>query len=71
MTIVFARGTTEQGNVGTLSGPPWFDAMGKMVGAQNLAVQGVDYPAKCVSFPPIPDHISKETGDAVLVWVRT
>lgn len=50
MTIVFARGTTEQGNVGTLSGPPWFDAMGKMVGAQNLAVQGVDYPANVQGF---------------------
>tara|TARA_R110002060_G_scaffold27073_2_gene36752 strand:+ start:746 stop:1009 length:264 start_codon:yes stop_codon:yes gene_type:complete len=46
MMVVFARGTTEQGNVGSLSGPPWFAAMGKAVGAQNLAVQGVDYPAE-------------------------
>ncbi|KAH7412618.1 cutinase [Cadophora sp. MPI-SDFR-AT-0126] len=50
MTVIFARGTTEQGNVGTLSGPPMFDALGKMVGAQNLAVQGVDYPANVRGF---------------------
>ncbi|KAH6724755.1 cutinase-domain-containing protein [Leptodontidium sp. MPI-SDFR-AT-0119] len=50
MTIIFARGTTEQGNVGTLSGPPWFDAMGKIVGPQNLAVQGVEYPADIPGF---------------------
>ncbi|PVH82543.1 carbohydrate esterase family 5 protein [Cadophora sp. DSE1049] len=50
MMVIFARGTTEQGNVGSLSGPPWFAAMGKAVGAQNLAVQGVDYPADIPGF---------------------
>ncbi|KAK0121473.1 hypothetical protein ONS95_009767 [Cadophora gregata] len=50
MTVIFARGTTEQGNVGSLSGPPWFDAMAQMVGAENLAVQGVDYPANVQGF---------------------
>lgn len=54
MTIIFARGTTEQGNVGTLSGPPWFDAMGKIVGPQNLAVQGVEYPAEYVHITSPP-----------------
>jgi len=43
MTVIFARGTTESGNVGTLSGPPFFDALSKSVGPSNLAVQGVEY----------------------------
>ncbi|KAL2076206.1 hypothetical protein VTL71DRAFT_1149 [Oculimacula yallundae] len=50
MTVIFARGTTEQGNVGTLSGPPMFDALSKMVGPNNLAVQGVDYAADIPGF---------------------
>ncbi|KAK0122000.1 hypothetical protein ONS95_010267 [Cadophora gregata] len=50
MTVIFARGTTEQGNVGSLSGPPWFAAIGTAIGTQNLAVQGVDYPADVPGF---------------------
>ena len=50
MTILFARGTTEQGNVGSLAGPPFFQAVGAAMGAQNLAVQGVDYPADIPGF---------------------
>lgn len=50
MTVIFARGTTETGNVGTLSGPPYFDALSKIVGVDNLAVQGVDYPADIPGF---------------------
>lgn len=50
MTIVFARGTTETGNVGTLSGPPFFDAVTQTVGADQVAIQGVDYPADIPGF---------------------
>ncbi|KAF4637362.1 hypothetical protein G7Y89_g711 [Cudoniella acicularis] len=50
MTVVFARGTTETGNVGTLTGPPFFSSLSTAVGAQNLAVQGVDYPADIPGF---------------------
>ncbi|ORY11428.1 cutinase, partial [Clohesyomyces aquaticus] len=50
MTVIFARGTTEGGNMGTLTGPPFVQALGKMVGAENLAVQGVDYPADVAGF---------------------
>jgi cutinase len=46
MTVIFARGTTESGNVGTLSGPPFFGALAQQVGASNVAVQGVEY-GKC------------------------
>jgi hypothetical protein len=50
MTVIFARGTTETGNVGTLSGPPFFSALSSKVGASNLAVQGVQYPADIPGF---------------------
>ncbi|EKD21173.1 uncharacterized protein L3040_000788 [Drepanopeziza brunnea f. sp. 'multigermtubi'] len=49
MTVVFARGTTETGNVGTLSGPPYFKALMKMTGG-DMAVQGVEYPADIPGF---------------------
>lgn len=49
-TVIFARGTTEPGNVGTLAGPPFFQALASLVGAGNLAVQGVDYPATVAGF---------------------
>jgi cutinase len=50
MTVIFARGTTETGNVGTLAGPPFFNALEAKVGAGNVAVQGVDYPADIPGF---------------------
>ena len=45
ITILFARGTTESGNVGTLAGPPFFQALANEVGASDVAVQGVS----CIS----------------------
>lgn len=50
MTVIFARGTTEQGNVGSLSGPPFFASLAASVGMENLAVQGVEYPADIPGF---------------------
>ncbi|PMD18217.1 carbohydrate esterase family 5 protein [Hyaloscypha hepaticicola] len=50
ITVVFARGTTEQGNVGTLTGPQFFAALANVVGTNNIAVQGVDYPASVQGF---------------------
>jgi cutinase len=45
-TVIFARGTTEPGNVGILVGPPFFDALDEKAGAANVVVQGVNnYPA--------------------------
>ncbi len=35
----------EGGNVGALVGPPFFNALSALVGDNNVAVQGVDYPA--------------------------
>jgi len=45
MTIIFARGTGEFGNVGTVSGPPMFKAIRQKLGADRVTVQGVDYAA--------------------------
>ena len=51
MTVLFARGTTEIGNMGTVAGPPFVSSLGKMMGgAQNLAVQGIAYPADVPGF---------------------
>lgn len=50
-TIIYARGTTEAGNVGSVAGPPFFTALGSALGGRsNLAVQGVDYPADVAGF---------------------
>ncbi|CAG8970663.1 hypothetical protein HYALB_00003417, partial [Hymenoscyphus albidus] len=50
-TIVFARGTTEPGNVGILAGPPFFEAMDAVAGARNVAIQGVNnYKADIVGY---------------------
>ena len=45
-TVIFARGTTEPGNVGILVGPPFFEALESLVGTSALTIQGVnDYSA--------------------------
>ncbi|TVY82425.1 Cutinase [Lachnellula suecica] len=41
-TVVFARGTSEPGNVGILVGPPFFDALRSAVGDSALTIQGVN-----------------------------
>jgi hypothetical protein len=46
VTLLFARGTGETGNIGQLVGPPFVLALEKEFGKGNVAVQGVnDYPA--------------------------
>ncbi|RMZ71358.1 cutinase [Pyrenophora seminiperda CCB06] len=50
VTVVFARGTTEPGNMGLVTGPPFIDALGKQLGNKSLAVQGVEYPATFAGF---------------------
>ena len=46
VTLLFARGTGEKGNIGQLVGPPFILALEKQYGNGNVAVQGVnDYPA--------------------------
>lgn len=50
ITVVFARGTTESGNVGSIAGPPFFQALNSRLGANNIAVQGVNYPATVAGY---------------------
>lgn len=45
VTLIFARGTTEPGNMGTVVGPPLASAMQAAFGADKVAIQGVNYAA--------------------------
>jgi hypothetical protein len=71
VTVIFARGTTEPGNVGVLVGPPFFDALRSTIGAGNVVVQGVDYPASIEGFLAGGDSASAQTMYAnlpILEW---
>ncbi|KAE8442763.1 hypothetical protein EG329_002851 [Mollisiaceae sp. DMI_Dod_QoI] len=50
LTVIFARGTDSAGNVGSSTGPPFFQAIGALIGTNNIAVQGLDYPASIIGF---------------------
>ena len=50
ITVIYARGTFELGNVGSFVGPPFFNNLDDLIGADNIAVQGVDYPASLVGY---------------------
>jgi cutinase len=45
LTLIFARGTGELGNMGTISGPPMVKAIRSKLGVDRVTVQGVDYAA--------------------------
>jgi len=51
LTLLFARGTTEQGNIGDTVGPPFVAALNTLLGPAQVAVQGVNnYPADISGF---------------------
>lgn len=50
ITVIFARGTVEPGNVGDLAGPQFFNALDILYGDSKVAVQGVDYPATIAGY---------------------
>jgi cutinase len=53
ITVIYARGTTQAGNVGEANseGPTFFNALAKAVGGTSrLAIQGVTYPANVFGF---------------------
>ncbi|KAF8850809.1 cutinase-domain-containing protein [Acephala macrosclerotiorum] len=50
LTVIFARGTDSPGNVGSSTGPPFFQAIAALIGTDNIAVQGLDYPATIIGF---------------------
>ena len=45
LTVIFARGTSESGNIGTVAGPPMFEQLIDDLGAKGVSLQGVPYPA--------------------------
>lgn len=59
--VIFARGTFEAGNVGTLTGPPFFQALVQQAGAGNLVIQGVDYAASIAGFLAGGDAAGSQT----------
>lgn len=52
VTIIYARGTWEDGNVGSTTdvGLETFNDLAQIIGEDNLALQGVDYPASAAGF---------------------
>lgn len=50
VSVIFARGTTEPGNIGTVVGQPLSDNLDEVLGADNVAFQGVDYAADVAGF---------------------
>lgn len=53
VTVIYARGTTQEGNVGSADseGPTFFNALaGRLGGTGRLAIQGVTYPADVFGF---------------------
>lgn len=43
--FLFARGSTEVGNMGTVCGPPTSDGIKAALGARNVATEGIEYAA--------------------------
>ncbi|CBX97575.1 hypothetical protein LEMA_P089840.1 [Plenodomus lingam JN3] len=53
VTVIYARGTTQEGNVGDVGseGPTFLNALANRLGGTGrLAIQGVDYPANIFGF---------------------
>ncbi|PTB78709.1 carbohydrate esterase family 5 protein [Trichoderma longibrachiatum ATCC 18648] len=50
VTVLFARGTCDPGNVGVLVGPWFFESLQTALGSRTLGVKGVPYPASVQDF---------------------
>lgn len=48
--VIFARGTSETGTLGSIVGPPLQSALESLVGASNVNVTGVSYDADVAGF---------------------
>lgn len=54
LTFIFARGTSELGNMGSVVGPPVAKQLASLTN-NKVTVQGVDYPADAAVLPiPLP-----------------
>ncbi|RGP73999.1 cutinase [Fusarium sporotrichioides] len=63
VTLIYARGTTQAGNVGDSAavGPILFNNLASRIGLNNLAVQGVTYPANVAGFLAGGDAVGSRT----------
>ncbi|ETS82604.1 hypothetical protein PFICI_04480 [Pestalotiopsis fici W106-1] len=50
VAVIFARGTSEPGNMGFLAGPPFATALQHYFNGTRLAIQGLEYPASIAGF---------------------
>lgn len=71
LTLIFARGTTETGNMGTIVGPPFADALISSFGTSAVAVQGVDYGATIPEFLEGGDPVGSATLAALVARAVT
>lgn len=62
VTVLYARGTSQQGNIGVSTdvGPMFLDDLANLVGADNLAAQGVNYSATVEGFEEGGDPAGSE-----------
>lgn len=58
LTLIFARGTGEFGNMGSVIGPPMAKSLRTKLGDGKVTVQGVDYPADA-AVSPSPISLSR------------
>lgn len=72
VTVVYARGTTQAGNVGDPAavGPILFNNLASRIGLNNLAIQGVTYPANVAGFLAGGDAAGSKTMADLIARVR-
>ncbi|GJC99383.1 cutinase [Colletotrichum higginsianum] len=61
LTVVFARAATELGNIGLLTGPPFFDALKEQIRGKSVAIQGVECPATFAGFNKNATEVLRKT----------
>lgn len=72
VTMIYARGTGQQGNIGDPAavGPLFFNGIAQRIGRNNLAVQGVTYPANVAGFLSGGDAAGSRTLASLAQRVR-
>ncbi|KAM3083707.1 hypothetical protein ACMFMG_002182 [Clarireedia jacksonii] len=61
VTVIFARGTTEIGTLGTVVGPPLLSALKATLGSSSVSMQGVPYAADVIGFLQGGDPAGSQT----------
>ncbi|RCI12719.1 hypothetical protein L249_0858 [Ophiocordyceps polyrhachis-furcata BCC 54312] len=66
VTVIFARGSCEPGNVGISAGPPFFEALQATLPGRRVAINGLKYPADFKEFLAA----QKGSGDELAAMIR-